>query len=201
MSNLTTPIKLLHSFIWKGLLFKTVKWFFIFLLVSLKSICQVCRSKFYQYTLRWRYILENKIPPHDKPDIIEHEINTDEHAPIKQLPRRIPPHQREIIDQQLDELLANGRVEESQSAWSSPVVLVRKHDGSYCICIDYRKLNLCIEKDAIPLPRTNDVLEASGIWVLADASKRRGQTQNSVLDPSWTVPMEGYAIWSHKWAS
>ena len=126
-----------------------------------------------------------------KPDIIEHEINTGEHAPIKQLPRRIPPHKREIIDQQLDELLANGRVEESQSAWSSPVVLVRKHDGSYCICIDYRKLNLCIEKDAIPLPRTNDVLEASGIWVLADASKRRGQTQNSVLDPSWTIPMEG----------
>ena len=52
---------------------------------------------------------------------MKHEINTGEHDPIKQLPRRIPPHQREIIDQQLDELLANGRVEESQSSWSSPV--------------------------------------------------------------------------------
>ena len=49
---------------------------------------------------------------------MEHEIKT----PIRQLPRRIPPHQREIIDQQLDEPLANGRVEESQSPWSSPVV-------------------------------------------------------------------------------
>ena len=93
---------------------------------------------------------------------MEDEINTGEHAPIKQLPRRIPPHQGEIIDQQLDELLANGRVEESQSPWSSPVVLVRKHDGSYRMCIDYRKLNLCTEKDAIPLPRTDDVLEALG---------------------------------------
>ena len=65
-----------------------------------------------------------------KSDLMEHEINTGEHAPIKQLPCRIPPHQGEIIDQQLDELLANGRVEESQSPWSSPVVLVRKHDGS-----------------------------------------------------------------------
>ena len=78
-----------------------------------------------------------------KSDLMEHEINTGEHAPIRQLPRRIPPHQREIIDQQLDELLANGRVVESKSPWSSPVVLVRKHDGSYRRCIDYRKLNLC----------------------------------------------------------
>ena len=68
---------------------------------------------------------------------MEHDINTGgEHAPIKQLPRR-------IIDQQLDELLANGRVEDSQSPCSSPVVLVRRHDGSYRMCIDYRKLNFC----------------------------------------------------------
>ena len=50
---------------------------------------------------------------------------------------------REIIDQQVDEPLAFGRIEESQSPWSSPVVLVRRHDGSYRMCIDYRKLNLC----------------------------------------------------------
>ena len=74
---------------------------------------------------------------------MEHDINTGEHAFVKQLPRCILPHQGEIIDQQLDELLSNGRVEDSQSPWSSPVVLVRRHDGSYRMCIDYRKLNLC----------------------------------------------------------
>ena len=62
---------------------------------------------------------------------MEHDINTGEHAPIKQLPRRMLPHQEKIINQQLDEPLANGRVEESQSPCSSPVVLVRRHDGSY----------------------------------------------------------------------
>ena len=70
---------------------------------------------------------------------MEHEINT----PIRQLPRRIPLHQREIIDEQLKESVANGRVEESQSPWNSAVVLVRRHDRSYRMCIDYRKLNLC----------------------------------------------------------
>ena len=69
-------------------------------------------------------------------DLMDYQINTGEDAPIKPLPRRIPPHQREIIDQQLDELLANGKVEESQSPWSSPVVLIKKHDGSHRMCID-----------------------------------------------------------------
>ena len=64
---------------------------------------------------------------------MEHDIHTGEHAPIEQLPRHILPHQREIIDQQLDEPLANGRVEESQSPWRSPVV--RRHDGSYLIAL------------------------------------------------------------------
>ena len=74
---------------------------------------------------------------------MEHDINTGEHAPIKQLPRCILPHQGAIIDQQLGELLANGTVEDSQSPCSSPVVLVRRYDGSYHMCVDYRKLNLC----------------------------------------------------------
>ena len=69
---------------------------------------------------------------------------------------------KEIIDQHLDEPLENGRVEESQSPGSSPVVLVRRHHGSNRMGIDYRKLNLCTWKDAIPLPRTDDVLEALG---------------------------------------
>ena len=97
-----------------------------------------------------------------KSDLMEHEINTGDCTPIKQPPRHIPPHQREIIDQQLDELVANGRVEQSQSPWSSPVVLARKHDGTYRMCIDFRRLNQYTQKDAISLPRTDDVLEALG---------------------------------------
>ena len=93
---------------------------------------------------------------------MDYQINIGEDAPIKPLPCRILPHQREIIDQQLDELLANGKVEESQSPWSSPVVIIRKRDGSYRMCIDYGEVNFCTEKDAIPLPRTDDVLEALG---------------------------------------
>ena len=78
-----------------------------------------------------------------KASLSEHTIDTGDSQPIKLPPRRTPPHHREIIDRQLDDLLKHVRIEPSQSPWSSPVVLARKHDGTFRMCVDYRKLNQC----------------------------------------------------------
>ena len=80
-------------------------------------------------------------------DLMEHTINTGNAPPIKQAPRRLPPHKRHVVDEQLSELLETGRIEESVSPWSSPIVLATKKDGSYRLCIDYRKLNSVTVKD------------------------------------------------------
>jgi len=60
----------------------------------------------------------------------------------------------------MKKMLAKGVSEPSSSPWSSPVVLVRKKDGTIGFCVDYRKVNSVTIKDSYPLPRIADFLDA-----------------------------------------
>jgi len=77
----------------------------------------------------------------------------------------------------LDDMVHQGIVEEASGPWSSPIVLVRKKDGTPRFCVDYRRVNDVTQKDAHPLPRIDDTLDtlsgakwfstidlASGYW-------------------------------------
>ena len=74
-------------------------------------------------------------------NLVEHSIDTGSHRPIRQALRRHPRAHLDEIDQQVDELLQNGFVEPAASPWASNVVLVKKKDGSFHLCVDYRRLN------------------------------------------------------------
>ena len=81
-------------------------------------------------------------------------------APIKQRPRRLGPEKEKEVNDQVAQLERDGLIEPSHSAWSSPVVMVRKKDGSWRFCVDYRRLNDVTVKDAYPLPRIDDSLDS-----------------------------------------
>ncbi|GFS80717.1 retrovirus-related Pol polyprotein from transposon 412 [Trichonephila clavipes] len=86
--------------------------------------------------------------------VTRHRIDTADHSPIKQHPRRLPFAKQEEVGTLLREMQENDIIEPS-SPWASPIVLVRKKDGSTRFCADYRKLN-DVTKDSYPLPRIDD---------------------------------------------
>ncbi len=99
--------------------------------------------------------------PYDygKTDLLTHSINTGNAAPIKLRPYRTSPATQNILQQEVSRLLERDVIEESQSPWSAPVVLVRKKDGTHRFCVDYRRLNAVTIKDSHPLPRVDDTLD------------------------------------------
>ncbi|GBL80054.1 hypothetical protein AVEN_29067-1 [Araneus ventricosus] len=84
----------------------------------------------------------------------QHKINTGDHPPIKQYPRRLPLAKKEEADHLVKEMVANGITEESSGPWASPIVLVKKKDGLTRFCVDYRKLNEITKKRQLS-PITN----------------------------------------------
>ena len=71
-------------------------------------------------------------------NLVEHTIDTGDHAPIRQQPYRTPVVRRQQMDEMVTAMQKQGIVEPSSSPWASPVILVPKKDGSLRFCIDYR---------------------------------------------------------------
>ncbi|KAD4586561.1 hypothetical protein E3N88_24162 [Mikania micrantha] len=78
-------------------------------------------------------------------------------APIAKAPYRLAPTEMQELSNQLQELLDKGFIRPSFSPWGAPVLFVKKKDGSFRMCIDYRELNKVTIKNRYPLPRIDDL--------------------------------------------
>ena len=91
--------------------------------------------------------------------LLEHAIET-HGPPLRQPYRRQNPAVRSEEMAQVQQMLSSNVIRPSNSPWASPVVMVRKKDGSLRFCMDFRQLNAATVKDARPLPRIDDLLDA-----------------------------------------
>ena len=92
---------------------------------------------------------------------VKHDIDTGNEPPFRQRPRRLPITQQEALKEQLEDLKNRGLIRESTSPWASNVILVKKKDGSWRLCIDYRGVNAKTQtKDPYLLPRIDETLDA-----------------------------------------
>ena len=98
--------------------------------------------------------------PLGRTNLVQHTIDTGTAKPIRQRPRRVPIHLQDTVKEEIEKMMTLNIIEPSMSPWAAPVVLVKKKDNSYRFCVDYRLLNEVTRKDAYPLPRIDENLEA-----------------------------------------
>ncbi|GJW68086.1 putative reverse transcriptase domain-containing protein [Tanacetum coccineum] len=92
-------------------------------------------------------------------------------APVARAPYRLAPSKMKELSEQLKELSDKGFIRPSSSPWGAPVLFVKKKDGSFRMCIDYRELNKLTVKNRYPLLRIDDLfdqLQGSNVYSKID---------------------------------
>nr|GFB65251.1 putative reverse transcriptase domain-containing protein [Tanacetum cinerariifolium] len=104
-------------------------------------------------------------------------------APVARAPYRLEPSEMKELTEQLKELSEKGFIRPSSSPWGAPVMFVKKKDGSFRMCIDYRELNKLMVKNRYPLPRIDDLFDQlQGSSVYSKIDLRSGYHQLRVRE-------------------
>src|SRR5260370_3456948 len=103
----------------------------------------------------------NTLPPHRPYNL---QINTEGDAkPFYEPIYSLSPLELTALCEFLEESTWNGFIHPSRSPWGSPILFVKKKDGSLHLCVDYRALNKVTQKDQYPLPLITDLLDSLGL--------------------------------------
>jgi len=125
----------------------------------------------------------SELPPH----------RTHDHAiplypgsvPVNSKPYHYSSHHKTEIEQQVQELLQAGFITHSKSPFASPVLLVKKKDGTWRLCVDYRKLNALTVKNKFPMPIIEEILdELAGTIYFTKLDMKSGYHQVR-MDPAY----------------
>ena len=91
---------------------------------------------------------------------LQMEISTTDEIPVQKRYNSIPQPLMMEVKQHIEDMLNRGWITRSSSAWSSPVVIVRKSGGELRLCCDFRQLNAKTVADKHPLPRVQESLDS-----------------------------------------
>ena len=94
--------------------------------------------------------------------LTQRKIDVQGHDPMKQRYYHVSPKVREKINEEIDEMLKQGRIEPSCFDQLNPIVMIKKPNGEYRFCLDIRKINKITKKDFYPIPFMNEILDTIG---------------------------------------
>ena len=120
------------------------------------------------------------------PAVITHRLNIDpSFKPVKQKRRSFAPERQKAINEEVDKLLQAKAIREVEYLeWLANVVLIKKENGKWRLCIDFTNINKACPKDSFPLPRIDLIVDATaGHELLSFANVFSGYNQISI-DPN-----------------
>jgi hypothetical protein len=114
-------------------------------------------------------------------DLTEHQIEVTSKEPIRSKPYAIPYNVRESLKEDIQAMLQMGVIRESKSPYASPVVVVRKKDGTNRVCVDYRKLNRLTVFDPAPGNTAEEIFQK--------IAKKKNFTKLDLSKGYWQIPV------------
>ncbi|GBN00646.1 Transposon Ty3-I Gag-Pol polyprotein [Araneus ventricosus] len=92
---------------------------------------------------------------------VKHHIDTQNHPPVVVPPYRVSPSRKEILNAEVNRLLNERIILPCESSYAASAVLFTMSNGSFRLCVDYRKFNSVTKTDTYPLPRIDDLLQTA----------------------------------------
>ena len=117
-----------------------------------------------------------------KTNVLEHEIRLTSTFPIRKKPYPVPQSIREAMREEVDKMIKHDLIEPSSSPYCSPSVVVKKKDGTYRYCIDFRAINGISIFDSEPIPRPDDLFQEI-------ANQSMYLTKIDLSKGFWQIPM------------
>ncbi|GJY30433.1 putative reverse transcriptase domain-containing protein, partial [Tanacetum coccineum] len=114
-------------------------------------------------------------------------------APVARAPYRLAPSEMKELSEQLQELSDKGFIRPSSSPWGAPVLFVKKKDGSFRMCIDYRELNKLTVKNRYSLPRIDDLFDQLQGYAIR-TNKRTCGIHGPLMKPSMKTYLDKFVI-------
>jgi hypothetical protein len=106
--------------------------------------------------------------------------------PIRMAPYRVNPQKAECIKKEIQLMLELGVIEESNSPYASPVVIVAREPGSVRFCCDFRRINSVTIPDSFPMARIDDIIDKVG--------QAKFMTKLDLSRGYWQIPMDPDSI-------
>jgi hypothetical protein len=150
---------------------------------SVNATDQAYQNAIRDITKQFQSVLRNELPEGIQASThgVEHHIDTQDARPANLPAYRLNPLQFTEQTKQVEDLLQKGLIRHSKSPWGAPVLFVRKPDGSWRMCVDYRVLNASTIRNGFPLPRIQELIDQVG--------HATTYTKIDLLSGFWQLPM------------